>query len=276
VVDPSAPRAPGAHTYPPLYARLRHAFALLAALSLLAGCGGSESVPAPGPMVGTRLDASLPPPVVGASLVSSSGRRMKISDLVGKVVVISDVMTLCQETCPLDTANVVQAARDVETAGLGNKVEFLSITVDPTRDTAARLAAYRKLYAPAPANWLTLTGTPATLATLWKTLGVYTEEVPDTPPAPKDWLTGQPLTYDITHSDEVFFIGAGGAEKFILEGAPHVAAGAPIPATLRKFMDAQGRSNISNPDPQAWTLPQELRVLSWLTDHRIPHTAPAG
>ena len=255
-----------------LFARVLPATTLLAALSLLAGCG-SASVPAPGAMVGTRLDAALPTSVTGASLVTSSGRPLKISDLAGKVVVISDVMTLCQETCPLDTADVVQAARDVEKAGLGSKVEFLSITVDPQRDTPARLAAYRKLYDPAPADWLTVTGSPATLSALWKTLGVYIEQVPDTPPAPKDWLTGQPLTYDVTHSDEVFFLDSGSKERFILEGAPHVAAGAPIPTTLRNFLDDRGRKNISDPDPQAWTLPQELQVLSWLTDHRIPQAA---
>ena len=56
---------------------------------------------------------------------------------------ISDVMTLCQESCPLDTANVVAAARPVERAGLDSKVVFLSITIDPGRDTVAQLAAYR-------------------------------------------------------------------------------------------------------------------------------------
>lgn len=256
------------------FAPVPAAAALLGALLLLAGCGTASSVPAPGPTVGTRLDASLPPSVTGVPLLSSSGRRLTISGLAGKVVVISDVMTLCQETCPLDTADVVQAARDVEKAGLGSKVEFLSITVDPQRDTTARLAAYRKLYAPAPKNWLTLTGSPAALAGLWKALGVYIQQVPDTPPAPKDWLTGQPLTYDITHSDELFFLDSGGAERFVLEGAPHVAAGAPIPATIRNFMDDRGRNKISDPDPEAWTLPQELDVLSWLADHKIAQ--PAG
>lgn len=203
-------------------------------------------------------------------LVSSTGRTVRLSDFAGKVLVISDVMTLCQETCPLDTADVVAAARDVEKAGLGNKVEFLSITVDPQRDSPARLAAYRRLYGQKPpADWLTLTGDPATLAAFWQILGVYIQKVPDTPPAPADWLTGQPLTYDITHSDELFFLGPGQHEQFLLDGAPHVAPGAPIPPTIRNFMDDQGRANITHPDPEAWTLPQELQVISWLADHRI-------
>jgi protein SCO1/2 len=243
----------------------------LVVAATLAGCGGSAraDVPAPGPMVGTRLDASLPASVLRVPLVSSAGRTVRLADFAGKVVVLSDVMTLCQETCPLDTANVVAAARAVEKAGLGDQVEFVSITVDPERDTPARLAAYRRLYGQAPGDWLTLTGDPATIAALWHILGVYIQKVPDTPPAPKDWLTGKPLTYDITHSDELFFLGPKQKERFLLDGAPHVAPGAPIPPAIRKFMDDQGRANVAHPDPQAWTLPQELQVVSWLADHRI-------
>jgi protein SCO1/2 len=202
-------------------------------------------------------------------LVASSGARFDLASLAGKVVVISDVMTLCQETCPLDTANIVAAARAVDRAGLGSNVEFLSITIDPTRDTPTQLAAYRHLYAPAPSNWMVATATPTTTATLWKQLGVYIERVPDTPPAPRNWRTGQPLTYDLTHSDEVFFLDRQGHERFLFDGAPHVAPGAPVPAALSKFLDAQGHKNLTQPDSLAWTLPQELDVLSWLTDREI-------
>jgi protein SCO1/2 len=204
------------------------------------------------------------------TLVTSTGRRLDLAQLAGKVVVISDMMTLCQETCPLDTANVVAAARDAQRAGLDGKIVFLSVTIDPARDTLARLTAYRRLYAPAPADWLTATGAPASLTGFWKQLGVDIQTVPDTPPSPKDWLTGKPLTYDLTHSDEVFFLDRHGHERFLLEGAPHVAPGAPLPATLRRFMDASGRANLTHPDSQAWTLPQELEVLAWLTRHPVP------
>jgi protein SCO1 len=247
------------------------ALAGAAVMVTLAGCAGSARarVPAPGPMVGTRLDASLPASVLHVPLVSPTGRTVRLSDFAGKVLVVSDVMTLCQETCPLDTANVVAAARQVEKAGLGDEVEFVSITVDPERDTPARLAAYRRLYGHAPRDWVTLTGDPASLALFWHVLGVYIQRVPDTPPAPKDWLTGKPLTYDITHSDELFFLGGQQRERFLLDGAPHVAAAAPIPPTIRAFMDAQGRADLARPDPQAWTLPQELQVIAWLTDHPL-------
>jgi protein SCO1/2 len=201
--------------------------------------------------------------------VEDTGKQVDLGSFAGKVVVISDVMTLCQETCPLDTANVVAAARAVERAGLGSKVEFLSITVDPVRDTPTRLAAYRRLFTPVPADWVTLTGTPSSIAGLWKRLGVYTKKVPDTPPAPRDWLTGKPLTYDITHSDELFFLDQRTHERLLLDGAPHLAPGTKLPRTLNRFLDATGHRNVTHPDPTAWTLPQELHALAWLTGHPI-------
>jgi cytochrome oxidase Cu insertion factor (SCO1/SenC/PrrC family) len=236
----------------------------------LAGCGGgSGAPPEPGASIGQPADATLPAAVMAAPLVSSTGARFDVASLAGKVVVISDIMTLCQETCPLDTADVVAAAQAVQHAGLASKVAFLSITIDPQRDTVARLAAYRRLYGPAPGDWQVVTGAPATLAAFWQRLGVYIQRVPDTAPAPRDWLTGRPLTYDLTHSDEVFFLDPHGHERFLLEGAPHLAAGAPLPATLRHFLDATGRANLIHPDAAAWTLPQELQVLSWLVGRRI-------
>lgn len=244
---------------------------VLLSIALLGACAPGAASPsaAPGASVGQQLSAPLPTSVLDAPLVSSAGRRLTLGSLKGKVLVISDMMTLCQESCPLDTANLVAAARAVQHAGYGRQVAFLSISIDPSRDTPARLAAYRQLYAQAPSDWMMLTGEPGTLAALWRDLGVYVEQTPDQPPAPKDWLTGRPLTYDLTHSDEVFFLDTHARERFLLEGTPHVAAGAPLPATLRDFLDRQGSQNLDHPDPRAWTLPQELQVLSWLIGHRI-------
>lgn len=250
------------------------ALALMMCGGLLSGCATGHTVPAPNASVGQAVDQPMPVPVDAAVLVSSTGQRLDMSSLTGKVVVISDMMTLCQSTCPLDTANVVAAANAVEAAGLGSKIEFLSITIDPQRDTVARLAAYRKLYEPAPADWTVATGTAQQLSAFWNALGVYIQKVPDTPPAPRDWLTGQPLTYDLIHSDDLFFVDSHGHERFLLGGAAKVGPGAPIPSALAKFMDAAGHANLAHPDPQAWTLPQELQVASWLVEHPIPDPSP--
>ncbi|MGH3500228.1 MAG: SCO family protein [Nocardioidaceae bacterium] len=250
------------------------AVATLAA-ALLAGCGsGSSSADssaptAPGPSVGTKLDKPVSSSVLSIPMVDAHGHRHTLGDFAGKVVVISDSMTLCQETCPIDTSTVVQTARDVEKAGLGDDVEFLTITVDPHRDTPKRLRAYRRLFGAAPADWMTLTGTTAHIHQLWKHLGVYWKRVPGDSPAPKDWMTGAPLTYDVEHSDEVFFFGGHQHERFLLEGPPHISSTSAIPKTLYTFMTDEGHHNTVHPKPTAWTAGQALHVISWLSGHQI-------
>lgn len=250
--------------------RFRTAATVALVVAILTACGtGEDSPPAPGQSVGQQLDLKLSPAVADTILVSSTGRRFDIAQLLGRTVVISDMMTLCQESCPLDTANVVAAARAATQAGLGRQITFLSVTIDPDRDTRTRLAAYRALFRPAPQNWILATGSSDSLRRFWAALGTYIHRVPDKPPAPRDWLTHKPLAYDLTHSDEVYFVDSSGHERFLLEGMPHVAAGSPVPATLLRFMDAKGHKNILDPGRNAWTLPQEIEVVSWLTGDSI-------
>lgn len=214
--------------------------------------------------IGTPLDSALPASIRDLSFTDSDGRSVRLADFAGKTVAISDVMTLCQETCPADTATLVQTVRAEDAAGRGSGQEFLSITVDPGRDTAAQIAAYRRLFVPPPSNWLALTGTPSTVNALWDYLGVWRHKVGEGPgPAPRNWRTGAPLTYDVQHSDEVFFLDARGRERFVLEGAPY-AAKASVPRTLYDFMDADGRRGLQAAPDTAWTQAQAQKVLAWV------------
>jgi protein SCO1/2 len=249
---------------------VQRALLAAAALALVAACSPARSAPsAPSRGVGTRLNHPVSSSVLSLPFQDSAGRTRHLADFRGKVLVISDVMTLCQETCPLDTADVVQTARQVAKAGLGKHVEFLSITVDPHRDTTHRLAAYRQLFRPPPKDWLTLTGTPAHVHALWRYFGVFWKKVPTSGSAPKDWLTGRPLTYDVEHSDEVFFLDQRSHERFVLEGAPHVTRGSAIPHRLYKFLSSKGHNNVMHPSAAAWTVPQADQVIGWLTGRRI-------
>ncbi len=249
----------------------------VAATLLTAACGsgspsGSTSAAAPTPpssAVGTEVDRPLPNAVLSLPLVDTTGRQRSLSTFRGKLLVISDAMSLCQETCPLDTTTLVETARAVEKAGLGDYVQFLSITVDPARDTTTQLAAYKKLYRPAPADWSLLTGPVKAINTLWDKLGVYRQKVPHGTPPPKNWRTGKSLTYDIDHSDEVFFVDTAFHDRFVLEGPPHVSDTAAVPPKLTKFLDAKGRQNLDHPASTAWTEPQALQVLGWLLGKRI-------
>lgn len=248
--------------------RLRVLSLAALAVVLLAGCG-QQSVPAPSAAVGTRLDQALPADVANLHLVDSTGRTRTLAGLRGKVVVLQDSMTLCQETCPMDTAALVRTARAVDAAGLTDDVEFVTVTVDPQRDTPRQLAAYRRLYAGPhgdPANWMLLTGTPRAVDALWHDLGVYRKRVASDEPAPRSWRTGARLTYDVEHSDEAFFFDPHLHERFILEGMP-TATKAGIPSRIYRFLSKEGRDNLHTAGD--WTTAQALQVVGWLTDHRI-------
>lgn len=253
--------------------RRRRAVLLAGIVALTIAASGCASparpVPPPPASTGTQVDQAVPASVLALPLIDQSGTARTLGSFHGRVLVISDAMTLCQETCPLDTANLVATARAVSAAGLGDRIAFATITVDPHRDTPARLAAYRDQFTPAPADWTLLTGSPDTLATLWKYLGVYYQNTPEPSPPATDWLTGQPLTYDVSHADLIFFIDPGGHERFVIDGPAHVAAGTPVPDALRRFLNDAGRHDLTQPDAQTWTVPQALQVLGWLTNHPI-------
>jgi len=241
---------------------------------LLAGCGGaaeSSTPPVPSTSVGTHLNAPMAASTMSLPLTDEHGRSTSLAGYGDKVLVIYPAMTACAADCPLDTANIVSAARAVDAAGLSKKVAFLSVTIDPARDTPQRMAAFRKLYA-APGqltNWDLLTGRERDIAALWKYLGVYFKKVPAEKPAPKDWLTGKPLTYDVQHGDEVFLIDGHGHERFVISGHANVPKPGAIPAKLRGFLDEQGDQHLNHPGFGAWTPDDVLQAVSWLTGREV-------
>ena len=239
-----------------------------------AGTGGARGgIAAPGTAVGTAMDEALPADIAHLPLTDQDGRSTDLAAFHGKILMISDTMTLCQETCPLDTADLVQTARELDADGLAGKVEFVTITIDPTRDTPAQLSAYRDLYRPVPANWQALTGSASAVAALWKFFGVYIQKVAEGSPPDVNWRTGQKLTYDLDHSDEIFFLDAVGTERFLIEGMGHVAAGTAVPEAMAKYLDAQGLANLRAPASDGWTVPQALKTLSWLLQRPIAQSS---
>jgi protein SCO1/2 len=216
------------------------------------------------PRDGTALNGAVPSSILDAPLVDEQGRHVTLGDWRGKTIVLSDVMTLCQETCPLATASMVSAARQLDATSAGKDVEFVSLTIDPTRDDLRHLRAYRRQFGAIP-NWTVLTGSPEVVDALWTRLGVWRHLTHLKPPYPTDWLTGAPLTTDISHSDELIFVNGAQRFRFEMEGSGNVAP-RTIPARIYRFMDALGHRNAKAPDPGAWTPGQVQGVLSWMRE----------
>jgi cytochrome oxidase Cu insertion factor (SCO1/SenC/PrrC family) len=94
-------------------------------------------------------------------LVDQLGRPFRSSDLVGRASVMTFIYTNCADTCPLLTATMAQVQERLRTDGLlGSKVQLVSVTVDPRRDTPPVLAAYASRFRADPEAWRFLSGDP--------------------------------------------------------------------------------------------------------------------
>jgi protein SCO1 len=229
--------------------------------SMLAACGTSAP-PAPPSSQGLVLDRATPQTI---PLVNQLGQPVSLSSLRGKDVVLAPFLTLCQDECPLVLAAFIGLQRDVDAAGLGHKVVFVEVTVDPGRDTVHRLAAYQKEFG---ADWDLWTGTPGNLAAFWKEFGVSYQIVAEGQPAHTDWLTGKPLTYDVDHTDGYFLINAQGHERFLDATAPNLHG--KLSSKLTSLLNAGGIEGLHHPQTTDWTVADALAALSWLVGTNIP------
>jgi protein SCO1 len=250
----------------PVARRVRGAVAALVvaglAGGLLAAC--SSSPPTPPASLGIVQDRAVP----STTLVTEDGRPTTLAAYRGKYVVMAPFLTLCQDECPLVTGAFLAMQRDVQSAGLGRQVVFLEVSVDPWRDSPARLTAYAKRFG---ADWPLLTGSLANLTSFWKHFGVYFAKVPEEQPAKLDWWTGQPLTFDVDHTDGFILLDPAGHERFITVEPPNLHG--QLEPGLRKLLNAGGLTNLYHQTATSWTLPQALAALSWLVGKTIPSTA---
>lgn len=229
---------------------------------VLAGCGSSR------PPVPQGLGLIIPPGhlVPSVPLVDQDGHAVTLARFRGKYVMLAQFLTLCQDECPITTGAFQILQRSVEKAGLGNTVAFVEATVDPDRDSVARLRAYQQRFG---ADWTLLTGTDANIASLWKYFGVYYQKVPEDEPAAIDWWTGKALTYDVDHTNGFILIDPAGDERFITSELPYLHG--RLPSNLRSLLDNLGIEHLDNGIPgDSYTLPQAISALSWLVGRHIP------
>jgi protein SCO1/2 len=136
----------------------------LAALAVLAA-GSAHAAPKsePLPTIG---------PAAPFTLTAQDERRLSLQDLRGKVVVLTFIYATCTDTCPLLTAKMasLQPRLGVEFA---RRVFFVSVTVDPERDTPAVLKGYGAAHGAKFDGWAFVTGPPAEIREVAKRYGVY-------------------------------------------------------------------------------------------------------
>lgn len=117
-----------------------------------------------------------PKPAADFTLTDQNGRDFRLSDQRGQIVLLFFGYTTCPDVCPTTLASFRQVQRSLGQAAA--QVRFVFVTVDPERDTPARLKHYVETFDP---DFIGLTGDHATLARVWESYGVYAErqEMPE-------------------------------------------------------------------------------------------------
>jgi len=102
-------------------------------------------------------------PTIGAApdfaLTSQDGKEVRLEDFRGKVVAVAFIYASCPDVCPLLTDKMARV-QDALGPDFGTEVVFLSITVDPERDTPEVLKGYADAFEADLAGWSFLTGSP--------------------------------------------------------------------------------------------------------------------
>jgi protein SCO1/2 len=89
----------------------------------------------------------------------------------GKVVAVTFIYTWCPDVCPMLTDKMARV-QDELGSDFGSKVAFVSITVDPERDTPDALKEYAASFDADLAGWSFLTGSLATVREVARQYGV--------------------------------------------------------------------------------------------------------
>lgn len=209
------------------------------ATGLAVAFGGGKAPPR---LTGIALDRATP----GVSLLDERGRPTSLRAFRGRVVVLAPSLTYCHEVCPITTGALMQVERTVRQAGLSDRVEVLEVSVDPWRDSPARLRAYRRATG---VSFRLLTGSQAHLSLFWHAFGVGF------------YPLGKGKTFDVAHTDGVFFIDGNGRLRIVAVGMPDT--GGRLAAPLERLLGPKGLRNLRHPLP-GWTVAQALDDLSRL------------
>ncbi|NOU94432.1 redoxin domain-containing protein [Paenibacillus sp. LMG 31456] len=114
------------------------------------------------------------------TLNSLEGEKVQLSDSAGKVRLIEFLFTSCPDVCPMTTYNMVKLQNELKMEGIwGNKVQFLSITFDPLKDTPEVFKKYGDRMGMDYDGWKLLTGTEAETGEVAKSFGVMVQKMPD-------------------------------------------------------------------------------------------------
>jgi protein SCO1/2 len=124
-------------------------------------------------------------------LTDQNGKKLKLKTEVfgDRLVVLDFAYTNCTTICPVLTALMAKVQTQLG-ARVGKEVQLVTVTVDPARDTPARMKEYAGKHGAKP-GWTWLTGPTGTVNEVLKGFGAYAANFEDHPPLV---LVGDPVS----------------------------------------------------------------------------------
>src|SRR5207249_65222 len=150
---------------------------MLFALIMSAGAWAHPTPPAPR---GAALSAQPSLCVIRSApdfeLADTDGRLVRLANYRGRVVLIAFIYSTCTDACPLLTHQMAQLQAMLKVAGVfPRRTAFVSVSVDPQRDTAEVLARYSDKFSVDRAGWSFLTDRPERTEPALRAYGEWTK-----------------------------------------------------------------------------------------------------
>ena len=111
-------------------------------------------------------------------VIDQNGKKQRFySDVLkGRVVLVSFIFTNCEFACPMLAQKLKQTSA-VMAESITDDVWFVSISVDPERDTPEAMKKFAERQGVDESRWIFLTGDKQNLETIVRKLGQYTPDV---------------------------------------------------------------------------------------------------
>lgn len=148
-----------------------------AALSQDAGVVASKTV-AVGPTNDAAAEEKARKFFTDLEVIDQNGKKLRFySDVIkDRVVLISFIFTNCEFACPMQAQKLKQA-RAAMVPAITDDVWYVSLSVDPDRDTPEAMKKFAERQGVDESRWIFLTGDKLNLETIIRKLGQYTPDV---------------------------------------------------------------------------------------------------
>tara|TARA_B100001287_G_scaffold197138_1_gene166780 strand:- start:2579 stop:3253 length:675 start_codon:yes stop_codon:yes gene_type:complete len=97
-------------------------------------------------------------PVQSFTYQNQDGWQVTNKSYANKVWITEFFFTTCPTICPIMNVQMTNLAKEVRTMHMEDHVQFLSFSIDPTKDTPEALKKYKNLHCKDCKNWDFLTG----------------------------------------------------------------------------------------------------------------------